>query len=127
MKTKFLFMLLAIAWTAGIADPRREGQYVALAQPLSGILATSGDYATTFSADFSTHHIFDPGTLRSPTQMASVSVLAQSGAHADALATAMMVMPAEKSLELARNLADVEVLLVSKQGEVTRTAGFPVA
>jgi len=114
-------------WTAGIADPRREGAYVALLKPLSGILATSGDYATAFTDDFSAHHIFDPNTLRSPTQMASVSVLTQSGARADALATAMMVMPAAESLALADRVGDVEVLLVSKRGEISRTSGFPVA
>lgn len=114
------------AWTAGIADPRRKGQYIALAKPLSGVLATSGDYATTFTEDFSAHHIFDPKTLHSPTRMSSVSVLAQSGAYADALATAMMVMPLEDSLALARNLANVEVLLVDKQGKISSTPGFPI-
>lgn len=112
-------------WTAGIADPRHEGAYVALARPLSGVLATSGDYATAFSNDFSVHHIFDPKTLRSPPKMASVSVLAESGALADALATAMMIMEPNESLALAEKLSGVEALLVTKQGETMRTAAFP--
>lgn len=115
------------AWTAAIADPRHPGEYVALAQPLSGILATSGDYATVWSADFSHHHILDPKTLRSPTETASVSVLAQSGSMADGLATAMMVMGPEKSLALARRLPHVEALIITKSGQQLRTAGFSVA
>ena len=64
-------------WTAAIADPRQEGAYIALARPLSGVLATSGDYATAFTADFKANHIFDPETLRSPERMASASVIAR--------------------------------------------------
>lgn len=112
-------------WTAAIADPRHENGYVALTHPLSGILSTSGDYATTFTSDFATHHIFDPSTLRSPLELASVSVLAQSGGMSDALATAMMVMGADKSLQLAQSLDGVEVFLVTKQGEQKSTRGFP--
>lgn len=115
------------AWTTAIADPRREGAYAALTRPASGILATSGDYATAFTSDFATHHIFDPATLKSPAELASVSVLAQSGGLADALATAMMVMGRDRSMDLARKLAGVEVFLVAKTGERMRTPGFPVA
>ncbi len=113
------------AWTAAIADPRHPGDYVGLAQPLSGILATSGDYATVWSADFSHHHILDPKTHRSPTETASVSVLAQSGGMADGLATAMMVMGPEKSLALARRLPGVEALIVTKAGEQFKDGWFP--
>ncbi|MGL4397376.1 MAG: FAD:protein FMN transferase [Hyphomicrobium sp.] len=114
-------------WTAAIADPRHEGHAIALANPLSGVLATSGDYATAFTPNFSAHHIFDPKTLRSPTKLASVSVLAQSGAYADALATAMMVMEPDESLALAHRIAGIEVLLIDKQGAMMRSAGFPLA
>lgn len=113
-------------WTAAIADPRQEGAYLALARPLSGVLATSGDYATAFTPDFKANHIFDPQTLRSPAKMASASVIAQSGAHADALATAMMVMDPEDSLALATKLG-IDVLLVTKDGQTSRTATFPLA
>lgn len=114
-------------WTAGIADPRGDGTYAALVHPLPGVLATSGDYGTAFTTDFATHHIFDPKTLRSPARLASVSVLAQSGALADALATAMMVMGPEDSMALAGKLSAVEVLMIDKRGAITRTAGFPAA
>ena len=39
-------------------------------------LATSGDYETFFTPDFLHHHIFDPATGDSPTELASTSVLA---------------------------------------------------
>ncbi len=113
-------------WTAAIAHPRRAGAYIALARPLNGVLATSGDYATAFTQDFKSNHIFDPQSLRSPQTMASVSVIATSGAYADALATAMMVMAPQSSLALAQRLG-VEVLLVDKDGTTASTAAFPFA
>ncbi len=115
------------SWTAAIADPRHPGEYVGLARPLSGILATSGDYATVWSSDFTHHHILDPETRRSPPVTASVSVLAQSGSMADGLATAMMVMGPEKSLALARRLPGVEALIITKSGHQFETDGFPRA
>ena len=114
-------------WTAGIADPRHQGDYAAVAKPRHGILATSGDYATAWTADFAQHHILDPKTLRSPGEMASVSVLAPSGALADGLATAMMVMGHERALTLAKRLSGVEVFLIAKSGARFMSPGFPLA
>lgn len=114
-------------WTAAIADPRAPGAFVALAHPLDGVLATSGDYATTWTADFAAHHIIDPETLHSPQRLASVSVLTRNGGLADGLSTAMMVMGPELSLALARTLANVEVLMITKAGERIQTDGFPIA
>ena len=114
-------------WTADIADPRHQDDTIALARPLNGILATSGDYATVWCDDYTHHHILDPQTARSPYITASVSVLAQSGGRADGLATAMMVMGPEKSLSLAQNMAGVEALIITKSGERFVTSGFPLA
>ena len=88
-------------------------------------LATSGDYGTAFSADFSRHHIVDPATGSSPQELASVSVLAPTGMQADALSTAFMVMGAERSLQVARAMPEVDVLCISKDGSVRPSAGFP--
>ena len=114
-------------WTAAIADPRKPDEAIGLAQPLHGVLATSGDYATVWSSDYTHHHILDPETARSPFVTASVSVLAQSGGLADGLSTAMMVMGPERSLALASRLTSVEALIIAKSGERHATPGFPLA
>ena len=46
---------------AGIQDPRHEDAFVSIATLDGRCLATSGDYVTAFSADFSCHHIFRSG------------------------------------------------------------------
>ena len=113
------------AWTLGIRDPRHAEKLVQ-ALPLDGRrMATSGDYETRFSHDFSRHHIFDPRSGNSPTELASVTVLAPTGMLADGLSTAFMVMGVEKSLALAAQLNQVDVLCIDKQGKQTRSKNFP--
>ena len=116
-----------LPWMLAVRDPR-DAQKLAHTWESDGrALATSGDYETTFSEDFSQHHIFDPKTGQSPQQLASVSVLAPSGMQADALSTACMVMGMQASLQLAERVSGVDVLCISKRGEIQRSAGFPVS
>lgn len=112
-------------WQMGIQHPRVREAYVALAALDGGFLATSGDYETKFSNDFSSHHIFDPATGRSPGELSSVTVIARSGIDADALSTSIFVLGAARGLELAASQADVAVFLVLKNGDVVVTPNFP--
>lgn len=111
-------------WVLGIKHPRQPDE-LAARLPLDGrALATSGDYETTFSADFVHHHIFDPASGDSPTALASATVLAPSGAQADGLSTAFMVMGAQRSLDLAAQLPGVDTLLIGKDGRRWHSAGW---
>lgn len=115
----------ARAWRVGIQHPRARGAYVAVAALHGRALATSGDYETKFADDFSSHHIFDPATGRSPDALSSVTVLASSGLEADALSTAMFVLGPSRGLDLAASRGNVDAFLVLKDGSVRATAGFP--
>lgn len=115
------------AWRIGIQHPREKNAYAALAELENRCLATSGDYETTFSEDFSRNHIFDPHTGFSPGELASVSVLAPSAMEADALSTALFVMGAERGLEFLRTFPATDALLILKDGRRLMTAGFPAA
>lgn len=114
-------------WRAGIRDPRADETHAAVATLDGRCLATSGDYATVFSADRRDHHIFDPHTGRSPTELASVSVVASNGLWADGLSTALCVLGVEAGQELLQQIASADALFVTKDGRVTATAEFPVA
>lgn len=113
------------AWSVGIQHPRQPDALLSLARLTGRCLATSGDYATTFSDDRRHHHIFDPRTGLSPIDLASVTILAPTAMEADALSTAAMVLGAEATLPLVTNLPEVDALLVDKQGHRHRTANFP--
>lgn len=111
-------------WIVGIQHPREPDAFVSLAALRGRSLATSGDYETAFSADLSKHHIFDPRTGESPSELASVSIAAPTAMQADALSTTAMVLGPARTLALMETLSDVDVLLVLKQGHVIRTPGF---
>jgi thiamine biosynthesis lipoprotein len=111
-------------WTLGIRDPRRAQDHAGLL-PMDGrAVATSGDYASAFTPDFLSHHIFDPATGASPAELAAVTVAAPSGILADGLSTAFMVMGAQRSLALAASIPGVDLLAIDKQGRRWQSAGL---
>jgi thiamine biosynthesis lipoprotein len=112
-------------WQLGIRDPRRDDALAASVALDGRCLATSGDYASPFTQDFLHHHIFDPATGDSPTELASVTVLAPTGLEADGLSTAFMVMGARRSHALAAHLPGVDLLTIGKDGQRWKSAGFP--
>ncbi|OYW20958.1 MAG: hypothetical protein B7Z55_06390 [Planctomycetales bacterium 12-60-4] len=112
-------------WKVGVQHPREPDAFVTLTDLSGRALSTSGDYETTFAADFSRNHIFDPRTGGSPRELASVSVAAPTAMQADALSTAAMVLGPDRSLSLFDGWPAVDGLLVLKNGRVLRTSGFP--
>ena len=112
-------------WKAGIQHPRVDDAFLALAPLEDRCLATSGDYATSFTSDFAAHHIFDPRTGLSPTELASVSVFAPSAIEADGISTALMTLGIERGVAYLLQKRDVDALFVTKDGRMTKTAGFP--
>lgn len=111
-------------WRVGIQDPRRKERLLGVAPVETRSLATSGDYETTFSADFSRHHIVDPASGESPSELASVTVAAPSAMLADGLSTALMVLGTEQGMRLLREMPGVDALFVDKAGARRQTAGF---
>jgi len=112
-------------WTVGIQHPRSNDAYVALARLEGRFMATSGDYETTFSEDREYNHIFDPTSGRSPQVFSSVTIVANTGAEADALSTAVFVLGHEKGLRLIEDTPGAEALLVLKDGRTRATKAFP--
>ena len=112
-------------WTVGVRDPRDANAMVGVV-PMDGrCVATSGDYETFFTPDYLHHHIFDPATGDSPTQLASVTVIAPTGLQADGWSTAFMVMGMERAIAQATTMPEVDLMMVDKAGAVWRSAGFP--
>lgn len=114
-------------WRIGIQHPRERDAFAALAQLENRCLATSGDYETAFTDDFSRHHILDPRTGGSPGELASVSVLAPTAMAADALSTALFVLGAKRGMEFLHHYENTDALLILKDGRRLATAGFPFA
>ncbi len=111
------------AWTAALKHPRVADAMLGTA-PLTGCMATAGDYAYTWSEDYSRHHILDPRTGFSPASFACVSVIAETAVLADALSTAVSVVGPEEGMRLLRRFK-AEAYGVTKSGEVWASHGFP--
>lgn len=111
-------------WRVGIRNPRDLDAHTAIAGLSGRCLATSGDYATSFSADHVHNHLFDPRTGRSPERFSSVSVVAPTGVQADALATALSVLNPRDGLRLLNSTPMTDALFVFKDGRTLTTSGF---
>ncbi len=112
-------------WHLGIQPPREGGNgFLHTFSVTNRAVATSGDYMQPYTADFSTHHILDPRTGCSAPELASATVMAETGMLADALATALMVMGPARGLELIEALPACEAYLVAKDLTVWQSSGF---
>ncbi len=126
-------------WRLGIETPIYDaapGAELEAVVHLTGkALATSGDYRNYFrDANGQVFaHIFDPRTSRPAiTKVASVSVIANSAALADALATTLFVMGPDEGLPwLATKCPDVHALFILRETETNfrerATPGFEQA
>jgi thiamine biosynthesis lipoprotein ApbE len=89
-------------------------------------IATSGGYHRGYDIQGRHYsHIIDPQSALPVASLISVSVIANNAVTADALATAMSVLGVERSLQLCEAHLDVECMLVSKDGQVFSTKGWP--
>lgn len=112
----------AVPWTAAIESaavnmPSATAALLAPRFSLDGrAIATSSDAHTSFSTDHRHHHILNPKTGYSPRHWSSVSVIASSGALADALTKVFFMLPPSRVLSEAQRWG-VEVVLQDKQGQ----------
>jgi thiamine biosynthesis lipoprotein len=109
-------------WTLGVASPRKAQSLIGALALQGRCLATSADDQCSFSADRVHHHIFDPRTGQSPGELASVSVLADSAAVADALTKVFFMAGYDRALPLAKAWG-VDVMVVDKQGRWQASQG----
>lgn len=110
-------------WVVGIQKPEGEG-YLHTIRVAGGCVVTSGDYQRTYTVSGkSYHHIIDPETLMPANLWRSVSVVCEDSALADALSTALFLMPLEQGRRLAKKCG-AEVMWLDLQGEKHYTPRF---
>lgn len=113
------------AWSVGIKHPREREAMAAVATLEGRCLATSGDYETAFSSDFRHNHLLDPQNGLSPTELASVSVVAPTAMLADGLSTAAFLLGPERGRALIAATPGADALFIHKDGQITQTERFP--
>lgn len=114
-------------WTIALRNPRDAEKYVTkiFLESKEGIsVSTSGDYERFFDESKTAHHIMDPKTGRSATDVISATIIAPRGIDADALSTAVFVLGPFRGMELIEQLDDVEGLIITAKREILRSSGF---
>jgi FAD:protein FMN transferase len=113
-------------WTIAVADPRADGQDLALLDlachgPFGRLgVATSGTSVHRWQvAGAERHHLIDPRTRRSAvTDVVQATVIAESALVAEAIAKAVVISGSQEGLDLAERAAARGALLLLEHGEV---------
>jgi len=105
-------------WRAGVPVPGARERMLATLDLTNKALATSGDDGTWFDAAGRFGHILDPRTGLPARANRSVSVAAPTAALADALSTAMFVMPAEAGLAMLEAFPETTALILRRDGRL---------
>lgn len=107
-------------WRIGVDDPMADADNAPPLTVLSlagGAVATSGRGKREFTVGEKSYpHILSPQDGWPMEETAAATVFANEAEVADALATAFSVMKVQAALALTDSLADVEVLLATKDG-----------
>lgn len=110
-------------WVIGIQNPD-GGDYLHTIYVTGGCVVTSGDYQRTYMVNGEKyHHIIDPDTRMPAAYWRSVSIVCADSALADALSTALFLLPLEEGKALAARCG-AEALWIDKEGNEIMTSGF---
>lgn len=112
-------------WLVGIKNPRADA--VAISLPLDNVaISTSGDYERYFIDERGerVHHIINPRTGKSPSELKSVTILGPQGFDTDPLSTSVFVMGAERGLALINQLPGFDAVIITQSGKVLYSNGL---
>lgn len=108
-------------WRTGVQNPdlASDKPYVYYLNASDTSVVTSGDYQRYYTVNgVKYHHIINKDTLMPADYFASVTVVTENSALADALSTALFNMDYESGVEALSSLDDVSVIWVKKDGEI---------
>ncbi len=110
-------------WRIGIRHPRQLQELIDVIEVSNLAVCTSGDYERRSETDAASHHILDPRSGDSPSQVVSATVVAPLAMAADALSTAALVLGSVKGIRFVRSLG-AECLIVTEDLRKYETPGF---
>ena len=111
-------------WVVGIQDPDGGDDYLHTLYVTGGSVVTSGDYQRAYVVDGKLyHHIIDPETLYPSTYWRSVTIVCADSGLADALSTALFLLPQEEGQQLLTQF-DAKAMWVDAEGNILYSPGF---
>ena len=111
-------------WVIGVQNYDGSDDYLHTVYVTGGSLVTSGDYQRLYYVDGKPyHHIIDPDTLMPATYWRSVTIVCEDSGLADALSTALFLLPLEEGKKLVESCG-ADALWIDATGAEFMTPGF---
>lgn len=107
-------------WNVGVSDPHSENREVLHVLNINDFsLVTSGNYQRYYTVDgIRYNHIIAPDTLMPANHFTAVTVICQDSGLADALSTALYIMPFDEGAAFVEKLAEVEAVWIMPNREM---------
>lgn len=106
-------------WRIGLVDPSNPSKLGPMTLALGDeAVASSGGYGMRFDPAGHHHHLFDRFSGKSAVYNLGVTVRASNAATADALSTALSVMPHDQAIRCLRGFDNVEAIITMPDGSV---------
>ena len=111
-------------WVVGVQDPDGGDNYLHTLYLTKGSMVTSGDYQRAYLVDGKLyHHIIDPDTLYPGTLWRAVTVVCPDSGLADALSTALFLLPQDAGQKLL-DACESTAMWVDAEGKIYYSTGF---
>ena len=111
-------------WVVGVQDPDGGDNYLHTLYLTKGSMVTSGDYQRAYMVDGELyHHIIDPDTLYPGKLWRAVTVVCPDSGLADALSTALFLLPIEEGQKLL-DVCESTAMWVDAEGNMYYSTGF---
>ena len=111
-------------WVVGVQNPDGGENYLHTLYLTKGSVVTSGDYQRAYMVDGKIyHHIIDPDTLYPSEYWRSVTIVCEDSGLADALSTALFLLPLEAGNDLLKK-SGAEAMWVDREGKIYYSEGF---
>ena len=111
-------------WVVGVQDPDGGENYLHTLYLTKGSMVTSGDYQRAYMVDGEMyHHIIDPDTLYPGKLWRAVTVVCPDSGLADALSTALFLLPLEEGQKLLDQCESC-AMWVDDEGNMHYSTGF---
>lgn len=112
-------------WRVRIPDPLLPTRTVTTLDLVNRAVATSSGQATPFETSARHHHILDPATGRSPNRYRGTTVIAGRAALADALSTALYILPPREGARLVQGEPGTRAIVVDADGRSREIRAAP--
>jgi thiamine biosynthesis lipoprotein len=111
-----------LPWNIALKNPRNETEYLTMVYLDNNAIATSGDYERYFNENKTFHHIINPKTGYSATELISTTIVTENAFDADALSTTVFVLGKEKGLQLCESLENTSCLIITRNREIIKSS-----